>query len=90
VEDTKRIADLQLSYLARRVAERGIELIFTDKLKNMIAKEGYDPVYGARPLKRLIQKKLQDVLAMMVLQGKTKEGDKLKIDVDTKGNVVFK
>ncbi len=89
-DDTKRIADLQLSYLAKRVAERGIELTFTDKFRNMIAKEGYDPVYGARPLKRLIQKKLQDPLAMVVLKGEIKEGDKVKVDVDAKGNVVFK
>ena len=89
-EDTKRIADLQLSYLAKRVAERGIELTFTDKLRNMIAKEGYDPVYGARPLKRLIQKKLQDTLAMIVLKGEIKDGDKVKVDADAKGNVVFK
>jgi len=90
VDNIKRIAELQLSYLTKRVAERGIELNFTDKLKKMIAKEGYDPVYGARPLKRLIQKKLQDPLAMMILKGSIKEGDKVKIDEDTKGNITFK
>jgi len=90
VEDIKHIADLQLVFLAKRVEERGITLTFTDKLKNMIAKEGYDPVYGARPLKRLIQKKLQDALAMMILKGEIKEGDKIKVDADAKGNVAFK
>jgi ATP-dependent Clp protease ATP-binding subunit ClpB len=90
VEDIKHIADLQLVFLAKRVEERGIALTFTDKLKNMIAKEGYDPVYGARPLKRLIQKKLQDALAMMILKGEIKEGDKIKVDVDVKGNAAFK
>jgi ATP-dependent Clp protease ATP-binding subunit ClpB len=90
IENIKHIADLQLAYLVKRVEERGIELIFTDKLKNMIAREGYDLVYGARPLKRLIQKKLQDALAMMILKGDVKEGDKVKVDVDTKGNVTFK
>ena len=90
VDNIKRIAELQLSYLTKRVAERGIELNFTDKLKTMIAKEGYDPAYGARPLKRLIQKKLQDPLAMMILKGSIKEGDKVKIDEDTKGNITFK
>jgi len=56
----------------------------------MIAKEGYDPTYGARPLKRLIQKKIQDALALMILKGEVKEGDTVTIDVDSKGNVVFK
>jgi ATP-dependent Clp protease ATP-binding subunit ClpB len=89
-EDIKHIAGLQLTILAKRVEERKIELIFTDKLKNMISKEGYDPIYGARPLKRLIQKKLQDALAMMVLKGEIKEGDKISVDVNAKGEVVFK
>ncbi|MBA4417869.1 MAG: ATP-dependent chaperone ClpB, partial [Syntrophus sp. (in: bacteria)] len=90
VEDIMKIADLQFSYLSKRVGERNIELVYTDKLKSMIAKEGYDPIYGARPLKRLIQKKLQDGLALMILKGEVKEGDKVKVDVDSKGNVVFK
>jgi len=90
VEDIKKIADLQLSYLAKRVEERGIELTYTEKVKSMIAKEGYDPIYGARPLKRLIQKKLQDALALKILKGEVKEGDKVKLDADAKGNVVFK
>jgi ATP-dependent Clp protease ATP-binding subunit ClpB len=90
VDDIKRIADLQLAYLVKRVEERNIELMFTDKLKNMVAKEGYDPVYGARPLKRLIQKKLQDPLALLILKGEIKDGQKVKTDVDAKGNVVFK
>jgi len=90
VDDIKRIADLQLAYLSKRVEERNIELTYTDKLKSMIAKEGYDPVYGARPLKRLIQKKIQDSLALKILKGEIKEGDKVKVDADAKGNVVFK
>jgi len=90
VDDIKRIADLQLAYLSKRVEERNVELTYTDKLKSMIAKEGYDPVYGARPLKRLIQKKIQDSLALKILKGEIKEGDKVKVDADTKGNVVFK
>ncbi len=90
IDNIKRIAELQLAYLVKRVEERGIELIFTDKLKTMIAREGYDPVYGARPLKRLIQKKLQDPLAMMILKGDITEGNKVKADEDAKGNVTFK
>jgi ATP-dependent Clp protease ATP-binding subunit ClpB len=90
VEDIKRIADLQLSYMSKRVEEKRITLVYTEKLKAMIAKEGYDPVYGARPLKRLIQKKLQDALAMLILKGEVKEGATITIDVDSKGKVVFK
>ena len=84
------IADLQLAYLSKRVEERGIELTYTDKVKSMIAKEGYDPIYGARPLKRLIQKKLQDALALRILKGEIKDGDRVRLDADAKGNVVFK
>jgi ATP-dependent Clp protease ATP-binding subunit ClpB len=90
VDDIKRIADLQFLYLSKRVAERNIELVYTDKLKAMIAKEGFDPIYGARPLKRLIQKKIQDGLALMILKGEVKDGDKVKVDTDGKGEVVFK
>ncbi|HEY3275937.1 MAG TPA: ATP-dependent chaperone ClpB [Syntrophorhabdaceae bacterium] len=90
VDDIKKIADLQLAFLAKRVEERGIELTYTEKLRSLIAKEGYDPIYGARPLKRLIQKKLQDGLALKILKGEIKDGDKVKVDADPKGGVVFK
>jgi ATP-dependent Clp protease ATP-binding subunit ClpB len=82
--------ELQFIYLTKRAAERNIDLHYTDKLKAMIAKEGYDPAYGARPLKRLIQKKIQDPLALMILKGEVKEGDTATVDVDNKGNTVFK
>ena len=89
-ENIKEIVKLQLAYLTKRAAERNIELKYTEKLKNLIAKEGYDPAYGARPLKRLIQKKIQDTLALMILKGETKEGDTITVDADSKGNAVFK
>ena len=89
-ENIKEIVKLQLAYLTKRAAERNIELKYTEKLKNLIAKEGYDPAYGARPLKRLIQKKIQDTLALMILKGEVKEGDTVALDVDSKGDVVFK
>lgn len=88
-DDIKHIAELQLAILATRVKDKKIELIFTDKIKDMITKEGYDPIYGARPLKRLIQKKLQDALAMMVLKGEIKEGDSITVDTDARGEVIF-
>jgi len=88
-ENIKEIVKLQLNYLTKRAAERNIELNYTERLKEMIAKEGYDPTYGARPLKRLIQKKIQDALALMILKGEIKEGDTITIDSDSKGNVLF-
>jgi ATP-dependent Clp protease ATP-binding subunit ClpB len=88
-EDLKRIVDLQFVYLAKRTQEQGIELTFTDKLKEKFAAEGYDPVYGARPLRRLIQKKVQDELAMYLLKGEIHEGDRVTVDVDEGGNAVF-
>jgi ATP-dependent Clp protease ATP-binding subunit ClpB len=90
VEDIKRIAELQLAYLQKRVEERKVDLVFTEKLKNLVAKEGYDPVYGARPLKRLIQKVIQDPLALKILRGEVKEGDKVTVDANAKGEVTFR
>jgi ATP-dependent Clp protease ATP-binding subunit ClpB len=87
--DLKRIVDLQLDYLMKRTREQGIELEFTEGLKESFAKEGYDPVYGARPLKRLIQRKVQDELAMYILKGEVREGDVVAVDVDSAGNAVF-
>ena len=89
-EDLKRIIELQLSYLARRTMEQGIRLEFTDKLKETLAKEGYDPVYGARPVKRLLQRKIQDKLALSVLKGEVGEGDVITVDVDSAGNALFR
>jgi len=88
-ENLKRIVELQLSYLAKRTAEQGIRLEFTEKLKETLAREGYDPVYGARPVKRLLQRKIQDKLALLVLKGETKEGDVIVVDADGAGNAVF-
>jgi len=89
-DNIKEIVRLQLDIMARRAADREIELVFTDKLRALISKEGYDPAYGARPLKRLIQKKIQDALALMILKGEVKDSDKVTVDVDGKGEVIFK
>ncbi|HVN97160.1 MAG TPA: ATP-dependent chaperone ClpB [Syntrophorhabdaceae bacterium] len=89
-ENIKEIVKLQLAYLTKRAAERNVTLTYSAKLENLIAREGYDPVFGARPLKRLIQKKIQDNLALMILKGEVKDGDAVSLDADAKGNVVFK
>ena len=88
-KDLKRIIDLQLTYLVKRTEDQGVVLEFTDRLKETFAKEGYDPVYGARPLKRLLQRKIQDELALLILKGEVREGDVLTVDVDELGNAVF-
>ena len=80
--DLKKIVDIQLKYLAERLKERKIKLEFTDSARNQIMDEGYDPVYGARPLKRTIQQHLENSLASELLAGKFTDGDTIKIDAD--------
>src|SRR2546421_10479180 len=80
-EQMKRIVDIQLKYLQRLLAERKIVLEVDEKAKIWLANTGYDPVYGARPLKRVIQKHLQNPLATMLLAGEIKEGDTVRISV---------
>jgi len=77
-----------MGLLAKRLEASKITLELTDKAKEFIANSGFDPVYGARPLKRTIQHLVQDPLAMKILDGSVKEGDHLKMDVRD-GNLVF-
>jgi ATP-dependent Clp protease ATP-binding subunit ClpB len=81
-EDLRKIVDIQLNYLAERLGSRGIEIEFTDNARDQIMDEGYDPAFGARPLKRTIQQRLENSLAAELLAGKFAEGDKIKIDAD--------
>ncbi len=80
----KDIVRLQLKQLNRLLAEKDLELDTSTEAVEALAREGYDPVYGARPLKRLIQKRIQDRLALMLLNGAIKPGDKLRMDLDPK------
>ena len=77
----KQIVDIQLRGLRARLAERKIELELTDAAKELLAREGFDPVYGARPLKRAIQQEIVQPLAMRLLRGEFKDGDKIVVDV---------
>ncbi|MGB2808006.1 MAG: ATP-dependent chaperone ClpB [Sedimentisphaerales bacterium] len=81
-EDLRKIVDIQLDYLAGRLNERKIKLEFTDSARSQIMDEGYDPVFGARPLKRTIQQRLENPLASELLAGKFTDGDTIKIDAD--------
>jgi ATP-dependent Clp protease ATP-binding subunit ClpB len=73
--------DLQTERLIRRVRERGIEVQLTDGARTLLGNLGYDPTYGARPLKRVIQKHLVDRLALAILDGSFREGDTVGVDV---------
>jgi ATP-dependent Clp protease ATP-binding subunit ClpB len=83
------IVDLQLDLLRKRLADRKIGIEATAKAKALLADMGYDPVYGARPLKRVIQKEIQNLLAMKILAGEIKDGDTVKVDVGDKGGFTF-
>jgi ATP-dependent Clp protease ATP-binding subunit ClpB len=80
LEDIKGIVDIQLELLRRRLAERSITLEITDAAKSYLAQQGYDPAYGARPLKRLIQKEIQDQVALALLKGDFRDGDTIRVD----------
>ena len=81
-EHIRRIVDIQLEHLQRLLENRKLKLEVDDKAKDRLANLGYDPNYGARPLKRVIQKELQDPLAMEILSGKYKEGDTIHVTVE--------
>jgi ATP-dependent Clp protease ATP-binding subunit ClpB len=91
LEQIKAIVEIQVKKLEQRLLERQIKLKMTEKAKEWLAKEGFDPAYGARPLKRVIQKGIQDKLAMKLLEGKFKEGSSITADLDDrKGELVFR
>jgi len=81
-EEIARIVDLQLAILERQLAQRDISLSVTDTARKRLAAEGYDPTYGARPLKRLIQQQVYNELATEMLKGEVNEGDHVNIDFD--------
>ncbi len=80
-EDLQKIVDLQLKGLKIRLLEKDIKLEIDEKVKDLLVKEGYDPVYGARPLKRAIQDLIVDELALLIIEGKIKEGQTVKTDL---------
>jgi ATP-dependent Clp protease ATP-binding subunit ClpB len=80
-EQISEIVDMQVVRVADRLRERGIELTLTDAARELLGNLGYDPAYGARPLRRVIQKQLVDRLALALLEGKLREGDTVEVDV---------
>ena len=88
-EHLRQIVDIQLAILQKRLAERNIEIEVTPEAKTKLAEEGYDPVLGARPLKRVIQKRIQNVLAMKILRGEIQDGQRVLVTVDERGEFSF-
>jgi ATP-dependent Clp protease ATP-binding subunit ClpC len=84
-EQLGKIVDLMVKDLEKRLAERGVGLELTEKAKAWLSKEGYDPVFGARPLRRVIERFVENPLSSKMLRGELKEGDKVKVDLNKEG-----
>ncbi len=89
LEQIQAIVEIQMELLRKRLAERKLTLTLTERARQAIAMAGYDPVYGARPLKRAIQKQIVDPLAQRLLSGDFREGDAIQIDADGEGRLSF-
>ena len=87
-QDIDRIVDLQIESLTGRLAEKDIEIELTDEARTLVGNLGYDPTYGARPLKRVVQKRLVDPFALKMLEGEFGDGDRVRVDVDD-GELTF-
>ncbi len=90
IENIKEIVEIQLRNLRKRLAGRNMMITLTNRAKDLLAKEGYDPVYGARPLKRAIQRLIQDPLSLKILEGEFSEGDHIEVDAGPGNEFVFK
>ncbi|MBI3845586.1 MAG: ATP-dependent chaperone ClpB [Planctomycetes bacterium] len=88
-EQIGKIAEIQLGRVRTLLAARKLGLELSDAARRKLAEEGYDPVFGARPLKRVIQQRLQNPLALRILQGEFKEGTTIRVDVDKRGEFTF-
>jgi ATP-dependent Clp protease ATP-binding subunit ClpB len=88
-EDVSKIVELQVDLLTSRVAERGIEIELTDDARTLLGNLGFDPTYGARPLRRVIQRKLVDPLALKLLEGEFADSARVRVDAED-GELVFR
>jgi ATP-dependent Clp protease ATP-binding subunit ClpB len=88
-EHLKQIVEIQLNGLRKRLAERHIEIELTDRARGHLVRVGYDPTYGARPLKRAIQREIETPMARRILGGEVRDGYRVKVDVDSSGNLKF-
>ncbi len=81
-EEIRKIVEIQIGLLAQRLEDKKIKIALTDEAKDLLAERGFDPTYGARPLKRVIQREIQDPLALRILNGEIKEGDSVIVTVE--------
>jgi ATP-dependent Clp protease ATP-binding subunit ClpC len=88
-EDIHKIIDIELSALYKRVLDMGYKVTLSDEAKNFIAEKGFDEKYGARPLKRAIQKYLEDPMAEEIIKANIDEGDELKADLNAEKGEIF-
>ncbi|MHA1171644.1 MAG: AAA family ATPase, partial [Candidatus Heimdallarchaeota archaeon] len=88
-DEIRRIVEIQLRYLQDRLIERKISISFSDKIKGLIADKGFDPIFGARPIKRKIQQMVENPLSMKILNGEFVENDIIKTDVKN-GAIIFR
>lgn len=87
--DIRHIVDIQISHVRETVEKSGIHLDVTDDARDWLAKSGFDPAYGARPLKRMIQRAIVDPLAMKMLGGEFSAGDTVRVDHNERGQYIF-
>ena len=88
-EDLAKIVDIQVALLTKRLAEKKFSISLTDRAKNYLIEVGYEPSFGARPLKRAIQRYIQDQLALHILEGKFIEGDRIVVDADAENHTLL-
>jgi len=86
-DDLRPIVAIQLNRLRSRLADRRVTLTVTDAAIGALARDGYDPAFGARPLKRVIQRELGDRAAMLLLEGRLSDGGELIVDIDAEGGI---
>jgi ATP-dependent Clp protease ATP-binding subunit ClpB len=89
-EQIEKIVEIQMKDLRRRLAERRITVELTDEARKTLAERGYDPVFGARPLKRAIQRMIENPLAVEILGGKFREGDHIIVDTRDRETFTFR
>ncbi len=87
-QDIKKIVDLQIERIRKQLAEQGLDIVLTEEAKDHLAEIGYDPAFGARPLKRVIQREILDKLALEILAGKFHKGQTIQVDYQN-GEIVF-
>jgi len=88
-DDMARILDIQLRYLQKRLADRKVTIELTEAAKQKVADEGYDPAFGARPLKRAITRLVENPISKLLLEGKIEDGDEVRVETDKDGELSF-